>query len=372
MRKIDKFIFVGTRRWARVVLSEIFKSEYFSIPILILCDKRECKIKSWLEENFNNKSWEVVFEIPKCNSNEFGIGFVLNSAYLHYSTISKLLKKGYHVVSEKPVGISTAQLLRVIELSEQMKKKLFCTNTFLFASYLSDISLNFKGFGRRKIIFEWYDKSHEMRYGELKAYDSSVPLIIDVLPHIVNILFSLTGDHKLFRKNMVVSKGGMKVLIKCNTESMDEVVISLSRNSSSRKRLVSIQLGDDVYKIDFSNEPANLFINGINQNCYDSNFSFFERPISSMLKCLSIFCNTGVIDNRLGLKTCISTNMLVDNLLHEYVIMQNEFIMKCKNINSASRSFECNYAIKEAKSFRERALKYVDSDSPLNKLINRQ
>ena len=55
---------------------------------------------------------------------------IVNFAHEHFKTCVDALKKGYHVICEKPVAITEEQVLTLFKMS--CAKKLFfsCTNTF--------------------------------------------------------------------------------------------------------------------------------------------------------------------------------------------------------------------------------------------------
>jgi len=119
----------------------------------------------------------------------------------HYSLAKQALRSGKHVLVEKPLAQSTAQVLDLIELSEQVGKILMVDHTFLYTGAVR----------RMKKLVETGD------IGQLLYFDS-VRISLGLVQSDINVLWDL-GPHDLSimdylfeREPVAISATGVKHL----------------------------------------------------------------------------------------------------------------------------------------------------------------
>ena len=118
---------------------------------------------------------------------------------------------------------------------------------------------------------------------------------------------------------------------------------------------------------DFKKEPGLISINKKPKFILDKEFSLKPKPISQMLNSVLSFFEKNKKDLGLNLETSLFGNHLIDITVKKYVDNQIELLNKNKSIKCSNKSF--NYAMKEAKSIKTRARKYLNKKSDLYKMV---
>ena len=97
------------------------------------------------------------------------------------------------------------------ELATRNATMLAASHVLLFARYVDAFASLVGSSGKIKSIeVAWSDPAREIRYGELKSYDPSLPIIDDILPHVVPLVLRL-GVESLTPAAVGVSRGGAQV-----------------------------------------------------------------------------------------------------------------------------------------------------------------
>ena len=104
--------------------------------IQMLGDPADLGLQRWLLDSGLGKNIRVSEVFQPCPPKATGVALVINSAYMHKSTVEDAFAAGYNVICEKPISFSKQETLDLISLAETLGLQLFCTNTYLFASYL--------------------------------------------------------------------------------------------------------------------------------------------------------------------------------------------------------------------------------------------
>lgn len=367
MSKIKVFLVLGNRRWARIITTELCKKIKKNLQINLLAESNNLEIKKWLYNSGLSSKIKIINSIKALDSKTCGVAFVLNSAYLHQSSIKELLKKGYNIVSEKPLTFSKIETIKLINLALKKKLKLMCTNTYSFASYLKKLKKFYVSKNQISDIYiSWKDPKKEFRYHYNKSYDSTVPIIYDILPHIANILNITVGNLKLKLINLYVRNGGSYVSIHYKTKNLN-IFTELERNSDKRMRLIKFISLKNQFIFDFKKEPGLISINKGPKFILDKKFSFRHKPIRQMINSVFNFVEKNKKDSRLNLKTSLFGNHLIDITVKKYVDNQIELIKENRSIKFSKKSY--SYALKEFKSIKNRARKYLKKNSFLYKIV---
>jgi hypothetical protein len=368
MQIIKSFLIIGYRRWARLLAEELCANVKDNSSVCLIGNPHNNEIKKWLNLSGLSSRIKILKEIKPLNSKEIGIAFVVNSAYSHEFSTKNLLKQGYNVVCEKPISFSRNSTVKLIKFAAKKKLHLFCTNTYSFATYLKklkDYHLKKKSFCN--IYITWSDPKKEIRYKQIKSYDSGVPIIYDILPHVANILYATIGKFKLKFNSLNIKKGGSKVFIHYLNKKMN-IFINLERNAIRRKRFIKFISPKNQYFFDFKNEPGLISINNQTRFKIDDNWSARPNPISIMINSVISFFELGKEDSRLSLTTSLLGNEMIDIVAKDYVRNQIQFINNHnKNLVKKDKQ-DISYALKECRSIKKRSMIYLKKKNPLYKL----
>jgi predicted dehydrogenase len=370
MASIDQYVIIGTRRWARVMAFELNCSVPSDKVINMIDDPSETSLKEWLVSEGLGTRISLIQELLPCPIDATGVAFVVNSAYLHRHAIENALLLGYSVVSEKPASLSKQETTYLVDLAKALGLQFFCTNTYLFATYLDSFKKEWiAGQHLKRMHICWSDPRAEIRHGMPKSYDSSIPILYDMLPHVANIIFLIAGGGKLTSLDLQVKRGGSMVVLQCTSGNL-EISVSLERNANQRIRSIAIDGTNENILLDFSVEPGSISINQAPIVQLAPEWRHQLKPIALMILSVQNFFESGSIDPRLSPSAAIFGNELIDAIVTSYVDQQISFFRSYsgKKYDDIREPDFC-YALKEATSIANRGLPYLSIDSPLRKLV---
>ena len=371
MTGVDIWLVVGSRRWARVMVAELCTALPAGARVHMQCDPEDEDLKNWLTSSGLNTLIQVGSSVPLCPIGTTGVAFVVNSAYLHKATAEALLNSGYNVVCEKPITFSRRETLGLIDRAAKLRLQLFCTNTYLFASYMDTFREKWLTECKYDSIhFVWADPVREVRYGGAKSYDSTLPLIYDVLPHIANIVLATLGEFRVLSHSIRVRRGGGAASVHYQCEDFD-IHVDLERNAAQRKRIIELSNTAKQILFDFSVEPGFVSANQLLSEALDPCWINKPKPIAAMIRCVRDFFESGRADSRLSISASLFGNDLIDAVSYCYASEQAALLSGYTEMSCAiSTSADSDYAKKEAKSIATRALPYLAEESPLRKLAS--
>lgn len=368
MKGVDLWLVVGGRRWAKVIASELCALLCPSQFVYIQGSHEDVELCNWRSSSPYKDRIKIVEQVDLLLSSKVGVAIIANSAYLHYSSIESAFKAGYNVVSEKPLAFTGRETKQLLSKAEELGLKLFSTNTYVFADYLRVFRQNWladRSFNRLHI--DWADAIAEIRYGDKKGYDSSVPIIYDVLPHVASIILACYGEVKVGKSIIKILKGGSEVelVIECN-----ELIITLdlSRNSLKRRRYLRFSGNASEVSLDFTEEPGVVTVNGATSVIInDRDWALKRKPIAEMLFRVKEYFEDDLMDNRLSCSSSLLANELIDRISGEYVDQQIHFLNSVRHQKVVDNIY-FKYALKESISLKKRVLQHLPLESPLRRL----
>lgn len=365
MSNVDTWLIVGSRRWARVMASEL--CAVTNSVIQMLCENDDSSVRHWLKKTGLEDRINLVESLERCCPTKTGVALIVNSAYRHRHSIEEALSAGYNVVSEKPISFSEEEAVNLINYAQRLGLKFFCTNTYLFADYLNDFKNKWLSRCQfTEVHIFWWDAILETRYGETKAYDSSVPVIFDVLPHIANLIRITIGENTPRAVELSVQHGGSEVYVKYRCESIN-INIWIVRNAKHRKRCIKLSGLCEEVSLDFTSEPGVVVVNDSQPISIDANWCKKPKPIAAMFKSLIECFELGIQDERLSPVNALLGNKLIDAVVDDYV-RQQVSLLSAIGLQITEFDEDFNYAFKEASSIQRRVFPYLEQKSSLRQL----
>lgn len=319
----SNIVILGAGRWAKVLISIFSKVAKKNANIYYYSGLHSNSAsKITLEGSYNSK----VIRLLKLNqilqlSNPIVI--VATKAKDHYHYLKWTISNGLTSFSEKPLTLNFKQTQELITLSKSAKTNLGSLNTFLHSSYFNKFINEVRAINELKMInVYWEDPKLEYRYGEKKFYDKSLPIFMDILPHIVPLLAKICDLSKCGVEINTFDKGGSEVSIKLNVSQV-ECNIHLKRNGSKRTRKFSVcNVFGTTLEINFQNHDAEIY--------KDSNLINFNQPKKTTLEIMAMRILDGSITNNYHQDFCSSyallSNKIIDTIYPIYLIKQNEWV----------------------------------------------
>jgi predicted dehydrogenase len=357
---VDQWLVVGGRRWARIVAGELCALLPPDRPIRLQASRSDPGLLEWWNGSPHKERIEIAEQPVPCRGT--GVALIVNSAHEHRDSVARVLDAGYHAVCEKPLTLSRDDSLQLLAHAAGRGLKVFCTNTYLFADYLHV----FRRDWLRDRTFSELELTWAHAIGERKNYDSSVPVIFDILPHVASIVLATRGQFTFERSSIAVAQGGRAVTVQFDGDALT-VRARMSRNSPRRVRLLRFSGPAGQVTLDFAAEPGVVSLNEEGAVCVDPAWDSRRKPIAQMLDSVIAYFETGVLDDRLGADAALLGNDLIDRVAERYVQQQVDFLGATSPVQEHGGD-DIAYAAKEADAIRRRALPHLPDTSPLRRL----
>ena len=346
-KKIKNICIIGGGRWSKEIIRTLDRFVDKNIAFVIFSKHNYFDLKKWIK-TFEIRKIILIRKIDKLKQIKPDTLIIVNSAKDHFKTCMMALQLKKSALIEKPVGMTLKEVEKIFEQSKINKFFLGASNIFLYNDYL----INFKNIIEndsqkyKSIEFTWFDKQNEIRNGEAKTYDPTVPIYIDCMHHICSIL-SLFTKIKLFNiEDFNFKKGGSHIQFKIINKNLD-IKVNLARNKKIRSRkLKIITKKDKVYVLNFSKEPGFIKVNN-KKIISDPDWILKKKPLQKMLE---NFLNVVIYNKnseKLNFQISLDSAKICNNIDKIYKLKQNDWSNKINrsNIKKYSRDFE--YFVKE-------------------------
>jgi len=291
---------VGGGRWAKAILRVLDSFLPTSTDLYVFSVRNATGMADWVSRHIKNRNVEVMSILPVETGGKTMAAIVANSAKDHYTVAATLMARGTKVLVEKPVATTHFDVQRLLAVSRSNGDLLAAAHVFRFAPYLQNfVSLCGDESAVREILIVWEDPREEIRGGEVKSYDPSIPVFVDVFPHIFSIIASILKVETVSFSTLDVTSGGSQTRVELKA-GRTKVKIILGRNRPIRRRQVEVRKNDGTrIAIDFSREPGVIRM-GSSESIGCSNWNTCRRPLEEMLSIYVSWVSGGIWDKRLS------------------------------------------------------------------------
>ena len=334
----DNVAIIGGGRWARVLTEVLYTIAPPWVKLSIHSLHNAKGMETWVSDRGLEKRIGVYSFLPSFPHKKSNAIIVVNAASDHEKTVEWALGQDCPVIVEKPFCLNFFAAQRLANLALTRNLYLATAHVFLFASYVDAFS---------KLIADeseivsvrvlWMDPQSESRYGEVKSYDSALPVYADWLPHILSILGTFAEAPTQLGEKLEFLRGGSHLNIHLNYGQIP-CEIELVRNGNSRQRIIEVNTRQKRITLDFSSEPGVIYTDDIAQ-CADPDWSDNPKPVAKMLEAFLIGAATGVRDERLDISIGLNANQVIDQtatLYHDALVpwLNNELASHKDDISS--------------------------------------
>jgi predicted dehydrogenase len=265
LSRLVRAVVVGSGRWAQVILRELDGVLPPDVPISVAGPNASNLIAKWNAAADTRRLYNVQSDIRDLSpAKGVSIAIVANRPARHASAAADMIERGYHVLVEKPFTADPLHARDLVTRAHRCQVALMVGLPFVFAPSIDSFRkmLPFPQDQITDIEFLWHDPILEERYGELKRPDQSVSIALDVVPHLWSILRVLvSADANLTMVLADVSCGGGEIEIEFKIGSARGTA-RLSRCAARRGRSILLRANGASAKLDFSEDPATVTIDG--------------------------------------------------------------------------------------------------------------
>lgn len=307
----DAVAVIGGGRWARVLVDVLCGIVPPSVAVSVHSRRNTGTMAAWAEARGLDKRIRLSPDWPRSPSAPRGAAIVANAARDHEDAVESTLAAGIPTLVEKPIALTAAAAQRLADLAHDRGVRFAVAHVFLFARYLDNFAKLVAEAGTvESLRMDWVDPRGEVRYGEPKHYDASLPVLVDVLPHIVSIAGAVTRRLPDACQNLTIARGGDRVETDLSIGNIPCSVL-IERNAETRRRVVRIVAGGKTLQLDFSTEPGTITDRShatVGDPLWDSG----KRPVASMLTAFLAWAAGGARNRRLDLEPGLRACRLAD------------------------------------------------------------
>lgn len=333
---------VGSGRWAKVIATVLAQILPQDQRIRILSTQHSDQLSRWIQQQAFRNRIDIQREMFPMNLEAPTAVIVVNKASSHFAAAKLALDASLPTLVEKPMALTAPEIENLIAIAEKQQTILAASHVFLFSRYLRTFSELVRKCGpitSGELI--WEDTSNELRYGDIKTYDSSLTVLEDVLPHVIPLVEEVCG-HGLRVTGLNIVKGGSQVDVRLNGRGA-AWSIQISRDSGKRVRAIHANAEGGSCKLDFSNEPGTITTPASSFKA-DVEWETGLRPMASMLTAFLATTSARKLSPGLSPQLALRTATIIDGLRSTYRDRQTEWL--CQMIGSPL-SQEIRYALKE-------------------------
>ena len=297
---MGRIAIIGSGRWARAIAQALCGLPEVDHQILMFSRGQANALSEWIGARGLAGRISAAPGWPDfVDGSGFAAAIVANRASDHFAAASASLGARLPTFVEKPVATSEAEVRDLIELASRNATMLAASHVLLFARYVDKFASLVRATGAISAIeVAWSDPAREIRHGEMKSYDASLPVIDDVLPHVVPLVLRL-GVETLQPSAVMISRGGARVDMEMTADQSIACRIVVERNGAARQRNVRVETDGGELVLDFAQEPGVIrtpkgIIDG------DPDWTKELRPLARMLNAFLRTAPGNTLDPRLS------------------------------------------------------------------------
>ena len=314
MCELNSFFLIGGGRWSRVVLYEASKLQDQNIAIIVVSKKNHKYMEKWVSKTLSSTNIKVVKKMPDFVI-ENSSAYVLNETKNRYRTLQKLIELRIPTLVEKPLMLDYKRATKIVDLYQSAGITLASSQVFRFLKGTDALRAAINKDRITSIKFDWFDSNSEIRYGERKKFEKSVPIYYDILPHIYSIICGIFGDLSINLGHIRSVNDSKEIALSLKLNYLIDLDVNLSRIAETRKRFIQIQIADNTIEFDFStNEVITHFLNGRVTSVQDFGKS---SGIQEMLKVFLQSNREITLDPRIDIKPSLNAVRLCQNIQYE-------------------------------------------------------
>jgi predicted dehydrogenase len=318
---------IGGGRWARTIATVLSQLPNAPHKVLLYSRRNSKGVAAWIAEKGLEGRLSVTPQWPDLGTARPAGAIIASSVADHEAAASAVLGAGIPVLIEKPVAIPRAAVQRLADLAASNETFLAASHVFLFARYVDAFATRIENMGRlKRVTVEWMDGSADIRHGEIKSYDPRVTVFDDVLPHIVPLVFRLTGC-PLRLQSLDVRRGGADVLIQAQAGEA-AVSITMARDGTERRRTIAAETEMGLGRLAFSREPGVIDTPDETSRNGDPLWETELKPLGAMLTAFLAAVDGAALDENLSVAKALESAAFADTARAHYAPRQAQWLMK--------------------------------------------
>jgi len=249
-KSLLKILIIGGGRWGKVHLSELLKLQQ-NIKITIYSKFNATQIK----KKYDVKEVIVFSKIRDILTKKYDLVTIATKNKYHEKFLELFSKKNNHILTEKPFLSGLNYFLNLKKILSKKNKGIFISSPWLYNKNLIEVKNLIKNESFDYIKFVWHEKRSEIKYGQKKILDLTIPYNVDLTTHILSIT-------KIICPNFFKTIKKMKLIKSRITKHRDErhlsyknknLLLYSNRDSKISRRYIILRNERNHYQILLSN-----------------------------------------------------------------------------------------------------------------------
>lgn len=304
----------GAGRWARVILSVLCDNLPPTSHVTVISSGHAKLMEHWVaHEDLGDR---VCVRADWPGGDLIGAAIVANAVRDHPRAARSALDRRVPVLVEKPLAATAADVAALMNFAARQQVFLGAAHVLLFAEYLGKFATVVSNHpAPTRIRIRWADGAGERRYGELKTVDTSVPVVLDVFPHIMSVLRVIWPDAVVAYES---TRRGMDdaVTVELTVDGVP-CAVDMARSGPSRTRWVEVATASGVLTLDFAIEPG-VIGEASRQYTADDAWATRPGPLTLQLKAFLAGAVNARWDRRLSPALAYEVSNLTDPMVTDY------------------------------------------------------
>jgi predicted dehydrogenase len=358
---------IGGGLWSRVITSELCKVLPSEAVIRMHSAHNGPLLQAWADRQGLASRVRIDFDWPDLNDGESRALIIANAARDHALAVERALISRIPALVEKPFTLTADETRRLVHRAQALGSPLAASHVFLFARFFQRFTEILEQAGAmEQLTICWADPAAEIRHGERKGYDPSLPLPVDVLPHISSLIGALLPGRAQSITAIEIFRGGAALNLELRAGSIP-CSVNMARNAVARQRLIKVTTSTQVFRLDFTAAPTVAVGDQVIDP--DPDWGIADGPLACMLKTFLHGAVSGLFDSRLSLDAALAANELADEASRFYREAVFEWLSATLSQPEPEDEENLRYALREhylAAAYREP----TSVDSMIESVIN--
>lgn len=288
--KPTEIAIIGGGRWAKIIAKVLNKLHLNFTKIHMVSPRNYQALKEWIKEcSESSDEFKIPINVTQqiediLHNKNVTLAYVANLPQDHYETASLLIKHKKHLIVEKPFVANVIQAQHLIQMARQQGCKLMVGYEYMLASYLYHFKdlMSEKIFRVKEVKICWEDQYLEEKWGTTKKPDLTTNVLEDIFPHILAILTTLFGIHRVENLSLEMYDGGNATCLSFDYNDIP-VFVNLSRVANSTQRSIVVKsYKEEELSLNFSQEPGDVFWNGASLASI-TNWNHIPKPLEASI-----------------------------------------------------------------------------------------
>jgi predicted dehydrogenase len=257
-------VVIGGGRWARTWASVVAAARGSGEGLIMAARTDPDDVRAWARAREDLVGMSVVSSLAEAFASEPrpAAAIVSSRPRDHVPDSLEALRKGLHVLVEKPVSLNAASGRSLIVAAQKAKRVLAMGTEFAYLPAFHQLAeeLEISNGKDIELSLEWHDLAKEFRHGAIKIRHEELGLLLDLLPHAFSIFRIFVPREKLNIVHAHHDTTKARGQIEFRDDRGRRYDVRCDMLASARRRCLKIKTGTIHASVDFGNAKPVIMV----------------------------------------------------------------------------------------------------------------